>query len=301
MPARNYLSQKKISFLLIKPNLSFSEEVKRCLYLVEREKSSVFLFLVHNKKIALYRKLKEKGIRTICVDYFGYAIKDFDVVINWNTKARKLYKREKFKKSKLFLGINSTPVSILCMNYRNQFRVKKTVKTILVAMGGSDPFNMTLKVLLGLQGVKNIDELNINVLLGHAYKHFDKLRKHLLKLRGNIEIKRGIVNPYLAMKDSDIAIASGGLTSLEILHIGVPAILITSFHHEAQRCNYLNSKGIAEYLGDYKEVSLEDIASKTEEMMHYSRRIKFNKAAMAATDFNIKEKMYSAIYKLIFN
>ena len=48
---------------------------------------------------------------------------------------------------------------------------------------------------------------------------------------------------------SDVVISAGGLTLSELIHLGVPTIVISTEKHQIERCEYFRSKNLITYLG----------------------------------------------------
>lgn len=93
------------------------------------------------------------------------------------------------------------------------YNIKKNNK-IVVNFGGSDPNNISLKLLkkLNKEKIKN----DLIFLVGKGYKQFNKLQKHN-KLK-NIKVKKFSKNIFFASK---FAITSFGLSSYELLNNNV--------------------------------------------------------------------------------
>ena len=109
------------------------------------------------------------------------------------------------------------------------------VRKILLLFGGSDPLNLTSKVLDKL--LSESVELKIDVALGSGFVYFNELNKILAKYQNkinNIKLHRNAKNVAQLMYEADLAITSPGLSMFEALCVGTPVIAIsqTRFHKE---------------------------------------------------------------------
>lgn len=181
------------------------------------------------------KKLKDKlNARLVIFGNLSTANKYADVVINIigsNFKNRK------------FLDKNTNTLYYYGPRYyilRKEFyEFKKSgkelndrIKKILLIFGGSDPLNLTSKVLDELLSWE--EELKINVVLGTGFIYFDELNKVIEKYqnkKGNVKLYRDVKNIAELMYKADLAIVSPGISMFEALCVGTPVIAIseTSF------------------------------------------------------------------------
>jgi len=109
------------------------------------------------------------------------------------------------------------------------------VRKILLLFGGSDPLNLTSKVLDKL--LSEAVELKIDIVLGSGFVYFNELNKVLAKYQNkisNVKLHRNVKNVAELMYEADLAITSPGLSMFETLCVGTPVIAIsqTRFHKE---------------------------------------------------------------------
>jgi len=152
---------------------------------------------------------------------------------------------------------------------RDQF-IQKLVKLenktlrLLVSMGGTDPKNLTGKI------VKIIVESNldyfVDVLIGNGYKQKDELLS-LCKNNKTITIFQNYSNVAEIMGKADIAIISFGVTAYEIAALGVPAIYVCLFSEQMDSASTFVNGGFAINLGEYQNVSDRDILESLKEVI----------------------------------
>ena len=111
-------------------------------------------------------------------------------------------------------------------NKRNK-PMPKSVNSILVTFGGSDPSNLTTLVVKKLLQMEQ--KARVNVILGASYGHFNSLNlvlKEYGKYKRDISIHQDVNNVAELMFDADLVIASPGLSAFEALFVRTPIILL---------------------------------------------------------------------------
>lgn len=108
---------------------------------------------------------------------------------------------------------------------------RETVKEILVIFGGTDPSNLTKKVLEIVQKIE-LDNIHFTFILGMGYTRTEELKDLTKRLELNIDIVQDVKNMTHYMSKADIAISSQGRTMLELTHMKVPTILLAQNKRE---------------------------------------------------------------------
>ena len=184
------------------------------------------------------KELKDKlNTRLIIFGNLSSANKYADVVINIigsNFENRKFL--DKNTGTLYFYG----PRYIILRKEFYEFKRKSKkpndkVRKILLLFGGSDPLNLSSKVLDELLSLDT--EFEINVLLGTGFIFFDELNQVLEKYpnkKENVGLYKDAKNVAELMYRADLAITSPGLSMFEALCVGTPVIAIsqTRFHKE---------------------------------------------------------------------
>ena len=107
------------------------------------------------------------------------------------------------------------------------------VRRVLLLFGGSDPLNLTSKVLDELLSWQK--ELKTDIILGSGFTYIGELNmvleKHQSK-KGSVKIYQNIKNVAQLMYKADLVITSPGISMFEALCTGTPVIAIsqTAFH-----------------------------------------------------------------------
>ena len=99
------------------------------------------------------------------------------------------------------------------------------VENLLVFIGGTDPHNITGKVLEGLSGVKS--SLNVEVVMGAAAPHLKQIKNHINNDKHhNIRLHINVKDMASLMLKADLAIGAGGTTSWERCCLGLPSLIV---------------------------------------------------------------------------
>ncbi len=132
--------------------------------------------------------------------------------------------------------------------------VQKSVKRILITFGGTDPNNLTLMTLKGIEKIK-LKSIDITVILGLGYSSKDELYEYVKELQINgfsIEIKEDITMMAKEIYNADIVVTSNGRTVYEVVSIGVPCISISQNEREMRHLFSHESRGIMNLGISYK-------------------------------------------------
>jgi len=106
-------------------------------------------------------------------------------------------------------------------------KVLKELEEVLITFGGIDPNNFTEKVLKSIYPLCYDAGINIKIIAGLGYKHYDQLPN----LKG-VEVLRNVKNISAHMLEADLAFTSGGRTTYELASLGIPTIVICQNERE---------------------------------------------------------------------
>lgn len=169
-------------------------------------------------------------------------------------------------RSKLYLGVRYL---ILRKEFETAHRTKRKIKEkankVLVALGGADWENLTLKVAQALNDIKK--ELEITIVQGSLYQHREKLKTFLIKSKQDFLVKLNVRNMAELMLSSDIAFTAGGETSYELAATGTPSINISQQQHQVINAEEEAKKGFSVNLGLGKQVSKKKILETVENLL----------------------------------
>lgn len=192
---------------------------------------------------------KRTGVRVVNFEDLGEGAIVADAVIN------DLYE-EKYESKNHFWGSDYYLI-------RDEFLLAEPtefnpeVKEVLVIFGGTDPSNLTERVLTVVHEL-NEPAIHFTFVLGLGYPEKEKVEKYAADYNLNVDIIQDVKMMTEYMGNADVALSSQGRTMLELASMGVPTILLAQNtreqHHEF---GYLKNGFINLGLG--KEVENETI------------------------------------------
>ena len=129
---------------------------------------------------------------------------------------------------------------------------------LLVTMGGSDPFKLTLRTVEALDLIK--EEFDTSLVLGPGFLYYEELQSLITGTSRHFDIQRNVRCISQLMAQADMAVASFGVTAYELAAMGVPAVfLCIAKDHEESARSFIDA-GIALSMGIFNEVTPECLA-----------------------------------------
>lgn len=130
-------------------------------------------------------------------------------------------------------------------------RERKDIQNILVTLGGSDTYGVTIKVLKLLKKYK----LKATIHIGPSFEHKDGLKQELTE---NFEVINFIPSLIEEFAKYDLAITGGGITPFEANASGLPCLIIANELFEIPNGEFLCSINASKFLGYYENIN-EDV------------------------------------------
>jgi CMP-N-acetylneuraminic acid synthetase/spore coat polysaccharide biosynthesis predicted glycosyltransferase SpsG len=190
---------------------------------------------------------KQNGYSVVNIEDLGGGAKFADVVVN------ALYAEEIDRKAligKLYTGSAFAPLRSEFLGL-NTNPIRDEAKEVLVTFGGTDPNNLTARIVNILSQEA---EISISVILG--------LGVGAVKLPSEVSVKRNIKNMAREMRDADVVITAAGRTVFESAIVGTPVIVIAQSAREATHSHLGIENGVL-FLGIGPLVSDSDIRETT--------------------------------------
>ncbi len=203
-------------------------------------------------------KLKAAGLRVLFLDDDGrFDFYPADVVLNQNISASSaMYdKREPF--TRLLLGSEYVLLRPEFLAEPQAREYPAIGRKVLVTMGGSDPQDVTRKVLLALLHMDTNFEARIVV--GSGNPRQDELQS-LAARRVAVRLERSPANMAPLMRWADVAISAAGGTCWELAYLGLPSIVIALSRDQRGIASGLAGNDVAVSLGWHAKLSEERIS-----------------------------------------
>lgn len=232
------------------------------------------------------RALKQPGLPLLLIDDYGHAGHYYaDWVLNQNLYATEKLYPVREETTRLLLGTRYVLLRNEFARWRDWERVTAPRARRLVAtLGGSDPENVTRKVLLALSSLR-AEALEAVVVLGAGNPRAAALAREFTPGIPGVRLERSIGNMAEVMAWADLALAAGGTTCWELSFMQLPAILVTLADNQRAVAASLHSAGAAINAGWHSDVGPQDLAELVRGLVHdQPRRGRMSLAARALVD-----------------
>ena len=192
-----------------------------------------------------------------------------DAVLNQNISASAaMYaKREPF--TRLLLGSHYVLLRPEFLAEPRDREHPAMARKVLVTMGGSDPENVTRKVLLALLRIEA--NLEARIIAGSGNPWQDELQV-LVDQRVGFQLERSPANMARLMRWADIAISGAGSTCWELAYLGLPAIVIALSRDQQEIARGLAENEVTVSLGWHANLSEERISEALNSLLHDTER-----------------------------
>lgn len=191
-----------------------------------------------------YQKVvRSAGIRLLVIDDMNYLPHyHADILLNQNIHALDL-RYQCDEDTAILLGSRYVLLRGEFLKFRDFKReIPAVAKNILITMGGSDPQNVTLKVI---QAIKSMDapRLAIKVIIGPSNPDSGAIRKAMLHALCPMLLVQNATNMGELMAWADIAVSGAGSTCWELAFMGVPSITVVLAENQEHVAAFLCEAG----------------------------------------------------------
>lgn len=133
------------------------------------------------------------------------------------------------------------------------------VERLLVSLGGTDPDNVTVTVLEGIEQA-GFDG-HIDVVVGSDAPYLDAVKTQAARMTSAVKLHVATQNMAELMTRADLAVGAGGITSWERCAMGLPSIIIITAKNQKPIVAELVRIGVARCLGTTIEVDSHRLAT----------------------------------------
>lgn len=165
-------------------------------------------------------------------------------------------------------------------------RERTKLKNILLTLGGSDTYGITIKVLKLLKKHK----IKTTIHIGPSFKHIKELE---LELTEDYKLIHFIPSLIKEFSKYDLAITGGGITPFEANASGLPCLIIANEFFEIPNGKYLDTLGTSLFLEYHKNIN--------ENIFENIKNLDINKMSkkgLSSLDIKATEKIYKEILSL---
>src|SRR4030042_151070 len=255
--------------------------------------------LAHQSEYAMYLQgIKDKSKFLVTIDDLNEMSFPSDIIINPNYGAENR-NYPSGSKTKFLLG----PAYFI---FRQEFiaaagvnrEIKKDAVNVLVAMSGSDPLDLTGKVVGALAKSGKTTGLHLRIVLGIDYTESRKrkLSNSLKNYRGTYDFIKGSDKLAELMLWSDMVITGAGLTKYEAAVTGTPSIIIPQYDYLVKLAEEFAKSGATINLGLGDKIKEESIAEAVADLLSdVSRGTERSRMGRAVVDGKGVERVIAEI------
>jgi len=196
---------------------------------------------IRNSSLDYMRELNAAGVRTVNFDDCGEGQALADAVIDTNLKPS-----AGSNVDCRYYGVDYVALDPQFVHYHNvEKEIAEHARKIMILMGGSDPKELTHKVLGALSPVAVRYETTVVVGPGNK-RFFDNFNGYDAE---GIRVLTDVSCMGRLMYEADIGISSGGISMYEMVAVGTPNIVLCQARHEVRNARLLEEQGIVVNLG----------------------------------------------------
>ena len=213
----------------------------------------------YNVSAEYFDALKQTFKKLAYVDDVNKFIYPVDLLLNCNIIGEYMIYEKYSEGEVILLG---TKYNLLREEFKGQPKkeIKKQVEKIMVTAGGSDPYDLSSKMVNMLLKDGELGKLQIHVVIAPAFKNVQQLEE-IARKNANVLLHENVKSMSELMKNSDIAIAAGGSTLNELCACGTPALGYTVSYVHEDTVNKLAEQGYIGNLGWYNKFNQQDFCN----------------------------------------
>jgi spore coat polysaccharide biosynthesis predicted glycosyltransferase SpsG len=262
----SYIISFGFRFFILPNQISESQEIIEIKKLKKKfEIGLIFIDLRKTLSKEYFKKLK-KTVKIIVIDNYEESSLQADLII-WPWSDLKELKRNipsEFRK-KILTG---QEYMILGKISKGKAR-KKSSRTLLISMGGSDKSGITLRLIRSLK--KSKIDLKMKVVTGKFFKDSKNLQ-NAIKNDRRFSIIKDPDSLIPLMKSSYIGIFTFGITTYEALYVGIPSMILTHSLQNNIYAKLLSKNNCIEYLGYFKKIHYKEIPNRIKMLQNNRKR-----------------------------
>jgi UDP-2,4-diacetamido-2,4,6-trideoxy-beta-L-altropyranose hydrolase len=130
---------------------------------------------------------------------------------------------------------------------------------ILVALGGSDPDNVTATVIDGIAAAGI--EAGVDVVMGAGAPHLATVKAQVAGIAGKVALHVGVGDMAAMMTAADMAVGAAGTSAWERCCLGLPTLLVVLADNQETVAAHLSDAGAALVLGRTGGVAVDGVAT----------------------------------------
>lgn len=209
--------------------------------LIEKYQIDVWLNDKYQTERVLYQHVKKnEKVLLVAIDEEGGHDDLLDVHFVGMVFQKDFYPKGRY----IFQGMDYIVLNEELAQYQH---IRKKAEKIIVSMGGSDTYGVTVKVLKILK--KN--KITADIVVGPSFRHMKELSSILSE---EYHLYQNLPSLIKKFSEYDVAITGGGVTCLEAAAAGMPCIIIASEIFEIDTAKQLETLDAAVFAGYHARI-----------------------------------------------
>lgn len=279
--AVNLLEEHGYGYIILDSKWDDMEQELPVLKSVIKEYEISYMLVDSYQVTHKYLEELSKYVRVIYLDdlnLFQYPVAEVICYANYWKKFQ--YFDDNENETKFHLGTKFVPLRSAFWNCEKK-EISKSVETVLILSGGSDPYDAISKIL---GAIERTQFKEIHVICGMYNEKYEKLCQSYVR-EENVFVYRGISDVDRYMKQVDLAISAGGTTLYELCACGTPTISYSFADNQLNNVKQFDEDGLIPYAGD---IRYEDISSAIR-----------NNMGKIMNDINLRQEFSSRMQMLV--
>ncbi|AGB42116.1 pseudaminic acid biosynthesis-associated protein PseG [Halobacteroides halobius DSM 5150] len=282
------LQEYNINLITISSNLDYKEEIEKLKEIVIKYKLDTLITDSYQIDQNYLLELKKTVTKLISIHDFAPFVFPSDIMINGNIYAPSLDYHSLNGNTDFLLGTDYTLLREEFTNLSRQV-IKDQVENILITFGGSDPLELTDRVLATLNQIdSNLidqDKLHLDIVVGPGFSNLEKIIEEVQESKFEVALHFNITQISQLMLKSDLAISAGGSTLYELAATGTPAIVLLQADNQILAAQTMEEKGIIINLGFWDKTKEEKLVATLIDLMKKPKlRYQMSRKAQSLVD-----------------
>jgi len=204
----------------------------------------------------------------LVVDGVPADIDGADLVLDQNLGAAKPEGSRENSATRFLLGPRYALLRREFGPWRSRERViAPSARKLLVTLGGSDPKNVTLRIVRALRSLPDSGELEARIVVGPANRHRESLEHELAGAPETWQLLAAPDAMSELMAWADLGLSAAGSTCWELAFMGLPFVTIVLADNQRSIANNLARAGVSRDLGWHQHVSEERVVTQVRELI----------------------------------
>lgn len=213
---------------------------------------------------------------------------DASAVINFHICQRQSYYKRFKDKDKYLTGPKYALLDdVYYRIWKKKKNISKACGNLFINQGGSDPYNLTYKILRAMKDLEIHARVNVVIGSGIEKKHLSCINSIKVSLGRQFRCFFGIKPPQMRklMMKADLAVSAAGNTLYELCALGVPTAVLSHHKDHDIVAKGFEKLGAVVNIGIGTEVSVSFISSRINDIYKdHKRRICLSTMARNVTD-----------------